>query len=55
MTGNVTPVDAGNLASPQSITLNLSNDVSLQSGGSYFLRVAVFENNNDKNLYNPNI
>jgi MYXO-CTERM domain-containing protein len=55
MTGNVTPVDAGNLASPQSITLNLNDAVALQSGGSYFLRVAVFENNDANNLYNPNI
>jgi hypothetical protein len=52
MTGNVTPVDASNLAAPQSITLHLNYDVALQSGHSYFLQVAVFENNAG---YNPNI
>lgn len=52
MTGNVTPVDATNLAAPQSVTLHLNYDVALQSGHSYYLRVAVFENNAG---YNPNI
>jgi hypothetical protein len=51
----VTPVDASNLADPQSITLSLGSPVDLTEGSSYVLRVAVFENDSTSPSYNQNI